>query len=304
MGTGTTINAIVNRVVDGDTIRVKINDEYDDESLRICSLDTEESRASSGKPKTPWGIKAKEKAITFFSPGDEVVLEFPGNEDVAVCMNKHRGNFGRLLVFVQKGVVDFQETMIREGYSPYFCKYGNANFIDKHELYISAEREAMQNNLGVWNQIVNNGSEIRNYASLGTWWKLRARIIDRYRQHKLNNPDLLNTRLDYDAIFNLAKTDEEAIIFTELRSLKNVSPQSAIVDIGSVRQPFCLYLPDTVSDAGQQLINLLKTRYLPGDSDHPRRSYAYLKGKLKLYKDTKPEMIVNSADQITDDLPG
>ena len=97
---GTTVEATVSRVVDGDTIRVFIADSSDDESLRILALDTEETNAGSSKPITPWGQKAKERAESFFAEGDLVTLEFPGTEDLEVCLPKYRGNFGRLLVFV------------------------------------------------------------------------------------------------------------------------------------------------------------------------------------------------------------
>ena len=50
---GTTVEATVSRVVDGDTIRVFLPRQSDDESLRILALDTEESRASGSKPVTP-----------------------------------------------------------------------------------------------------------------------------------------------------------------------------------------------------------------------------------------------------------
>jgi len=53
-----------------------------------------------------------------------------------------------------KSGVDFQEVMIREGYSPYFMKYGNAELEDFHKKYQLAEREAQTETLGVWDQIV------------------------------------------------------------------------------------------------------------------------------------------------------
>ena len=60
---GTTIEATVVRVVDGDTIRVEVNGK--EESLRILSLDTEESNASP-KPVSPWGKEAKKEAEKLF----------------------------------------------------------------------------------------------------------------------------------------------------------------------------------------------------------------------------------------------
>ena len=138
---GTSLNARVVRVVDGDTIRVEIPD--GEESLRILSLDTEESRAGGSKPKTPFGLEAKKEAERLFTAGDTVTLEFPGSESLEECLRSHRGKFDRLLIYVlTANGDDFQEHMIRLGFSPYFMKYGYAVDLDKHRRYQTAEREA------------------------------------------------------------------------------------------------------------------------------------------------------------------
>ncbi|WP_434362265.1 thermonuclease family protein [Parasalinivibrio latis] len=302
MNNGTRVDAKVSRVVDGDTLRVFLPGAEEDESLRILALDTEESRAGSGKPKTPWGVEAKKRAEAFFTKGDTVTLEFPGNEPLAVCMQKYRGNFGRLLVFVHNNGVDFQETMIREGYSPYFTKYGNAQLEHLHLRYTEAERHAQQQGGGIWDQITVNGSEIRNYAALGTWWSLRAQIIDQYRALKSAHSDLLNTRLDYQEIVQKAQIGEEVVIFTEIRDLKRIAIRHTLASIGSIQQPFSLFIPDSDGDIGQNIIELLVNRYIPGEETHPRRGYAYIKGELSLFRD-KPQMKITSPFQITDNYP-
>lgn len=55
---GTTVEATVTRVVDGDTLVVDLDGA--EEKLRLAALDTEESNRGSDKPVTPWGKKAKE----------------------------------------------------------------------------------------------------------------------------------------------------------------------------------------------------------------------------------------------------
>lgn len=304
MAEGTTFEATVVRVVDGDTIRVTFKNDgvQREESLRILALDTEESQASGGKPVTPWGKKAAERAKGFFKPDDVVVLEFPGSEPLPACFSKYRGNFGRLLVFVHKEGVDFQEVMIKEGFSPYFVKYGNANFTSKHDAYRAAERGAQRAHIGVWDQVAVNGSEIRNYAALGTWWQLRASIIDVYRAERKTNTDLLNTRLDFDELSNRAAAGATATIFSEVRSIRRVGQSSGLIGIGSQHQPFTVFIPDITSDAGQRMVRLFENRYFPGDDAHPRRSYVYLTGELSVFDD-KPQMVVTEVDQIADDPP-
>ena len=147
------------------------------------------------------------------------------------------------------------------------------------------------------------GSEMRNYAALGTWWKLRASVIDEYRRIKPQHEDLLNSRLDFDTIVEIAQVGERATVFTELRSIQRVGQQSAVIRIGSLRQPFSLFLPDVESVAGQEIVHLLGSRYIPGDEDHPRRSYAYVTGELSTFRDD-PQIVVTSASQITDGMPG
>lgn len=298
---GTTVQTEVVRVVDGDTLRVKLADGTE-ESLRILALDTEESNAGSNKPVTPWGKKAKEQANELFAAGDTVGLEFPGNEPPEQCWEKYRGNYGRPLVFVYlEDGTDFQELMIREGYSPYFVKYGYANFAENHARYTQAEREAQIANIGVWNQIMVNGQEMRNYATLRVWWHLRARLIDDYRLFKQENPTaaVFNTRLDYDHLVGLAQSEEEATIFSEVRDFKRTNGDHVIVGIGSIQQPFQVFIPNVDGAAGQEIMQLLLSRYIPTDLEHPRRSYAYIKGPLKIFGN-RPEIVVTHAGQITD----
>jgi len=299
---GTNIKVGFSRIVDGDTIRIFLPDQEKDESIRILALDTEESFAGGSKPVSPWGHAAKARAAEFFDGATEVTIEFPGNESVAECVSKYRGNFGRLLCFVYRDGVDFQETMIAEGFSPYFMKYGNAQFSDHHQRYSEAERIAQLNHVGVWDQQTVNGSQIRNYAALGTWWKLRARIIDEYRILKSKVPALLNTRLDYDTIVSKANAGEEVTIFTELSGIRKVGPRSGLISYGGQDRPFNLYLPDIESDVGQQVIKLMQNRYISDGETSPRRSYAYVSGVLSLFRE-RPQMAITTVMQISDDMP-
>jgi micrococcal nuclease len=296
---GTHVEVPFSRVVDGDTIRVVLPGETKDESLRILCLDTEESHNGGGKPVTPWGIAAKARAEAFFRDADTVVIEFPGNEPLEVCKQKYRGNYGRLLVYVYRDSVDFQEIMIQEGYSPYFVKYGRAQFAGHHQRYARAEWTAQRRRRGVWDQMTVNGGERRNYAALGCWWQLRGRIIDGYRRVHAMDASILNPRLDYDRISTMARDEAAATIFTEMRSIIRVGGHSGLISMGSVDRPFSLFLPDMDSEAGQEVVNLLETRYISGNEDHPRRSYAYVTGKLSTYRD-RPQVVVQSADQIGD----
>jgi len=300
--TGTHITVPFTRVVDGDTLRVKLPGEEKDSSLRLLCLDCEESYSGGRKPKTPWGKAAKAHAEEFFAEAREVTIEFPGKEPLEECMSKYRGNYGRLLVYVWYNNINFQEHMIREGYSPYFNKYGNAANSRYHHRLQHAERQAQADNLGVWDQFAVNGAIRRNYAVLGTWWQLRAHCIDDFREAQIDNPALLNTRLDYARIVSAAEKKESRTIFTELHSIKRTGRRGAILNIGSNHQPFTLYLSDVDSVTGQNTVHLLLSRYITENDDNPRRSYAYVTGQLHVYNGL-PQMILESPWQITDIPP-
>ncbi|WP_299044176.1 thermonuclease family protein [uncultured Tateyamaria sp.] len=303
---GTSFTAKVDRVVDGDTVRVFLNDGDDkSESLRILSLDTEEVNAGT-KPVTPLGHAASDRAKELITPGDTVTVILPGNEDRDDAIAKYRGNFGRLLCYLQlEDGTDFQELMIREGLSPYFQKYGYAQFSTLHTRYAAAERAAQAHKLGIWDQIANNGSVLRDYAALGTWWDLRARIIEGYREIKRRAPEvnLFNTRLDYDRLVEIAKARGETTVFMELRDFSPVSGDHVVFRTGSLAQPYQLFIPNGNSDQAQDIMNLILTRYRPDGEGTPRRSYAYVTGPTKMFPDNdtgRPEIVVTDPDQITD----
>ncbi len=302
---GTSILAKVDRVVDGDTIRVFLNDgDEKSESIRILALDTEEVCAT-GKPVTPMGRRASEYAKTLIASGDEVKLVLPGNESREIALQKYRGNYGRLLCYVElSDGRDFQEIMIEAGYSPYFQKYGFAHFADRHARYVTAERKAQSLNLGIWDQLQNNGAVMRNYAALCTWWELRGRIIEGYREIKRSMPEanLYNTRLDYEKLLAIAKAGQETTVFMELRSFTRVGGEHVIFNTGSLKQPYQLFIPNALSGAGQEIMHLLLNRYVATSEDEPRRSYAYVTGSTKMYPDEtgRPEIIVTRPEQIGD----
>ena len=300
---GTTFSATVDRVVDGDTVRILQDGES--ESIRILALDTEETFAGS-KPVTPLGRKASERAKELIAPGDEVTVTLPGNEPEEVAKRKYRGNFGRLLTYLTLADGrDFQEIMIREGLSPYFQKYGYAHFADRHSAYIAAERAAQAEGLGIWDQLANNGAVMRNYASLCTWWDLRARLIEGYREIKRRVPEanLFNTRLDYARLVEIAKAGEETTVFMELRDFTPTAGDHMLFFTGSREQPYQLFIRDGNTEAGAEIMRFLLTRYVAEGEVAPRRSYAYVTGKTKMFPDAesgRPEIEVTQIAQVTD----
>ena len=132
-----------------------------------------------------------------------------------------------------------------------------------------------------------------------------ARAVNcRYREARIGDPLLFDSRLDYQRLSILAADEPEATVLTELREYHRVGGRHVVVTIGSLQQPFQLFVPDADSDAGQAILRLLDNRYIADEPDHPRHSYAYayVRGTLKLF-DGKPEIVVRATGQISDDPP-
>lgn len=311
---GQEINAIVERVVDGDTVRLFIDERS--VSMRIQCLDTEESRAGSDKPVTPWGVETSGYAKRLLTPGEGVRIRLQSaaplfDVDGGVAVD-HLDNHNRLLgfLFLTKEVEDggaptndFQEIMIRQGYSPYFVKYGRVPFPELNRRYGAAERIAQAGGRGLWNQMAVNGTVARDYPSLAIWWELRAQLIDVYRQVRdVGGAErILNTRLDYAELTTRAARGDTATVFMELSTFQ-VAGRHALVETGSRSQPFKLFIQNADSPEREPLRRLLANRYLATDEARPNRNYAYVTGVLQLWRE-KPELVLDDLGQLTDVPP-
>ncbi len=131
------------RVVDGDTIKVRLDGKV--ETVRIIGLDTPETKHPK-KPVEYFGKEATAKAKELLS-GKTVTLRM----DQTNAAKKHRDRYGRLLahVVLPDGRM-FAEVMIREGYAHAYTKYPFDS--ELMERYRKAERKAREANRGLWKQ--------------------------------------------------------------------------------------------------------------------------------------------------------
>ena len=125
------------KVVDGDTIAVKINGIK--ETLRLIGIDTPETVHPS-KPEQCFGIEASNKAKELLS-NKSVRLEGDSTQG-------ERDKYGRLLryVFLEDGT-SFNKLMISEGYA-YEYTYGTAYKYQND--FEQAEQFAKENKTGFW----------------------------------------------------------------------------------------------------------------------------------------------------------
>ena len=174
-----------------------------------------------------------------------------------------------------------------------------------HRRYLQAERRAQAQRLGVWNQPEVNGAVLRDYPALTAWWALRAAVIDDYRGARAEGTEILNPRIDFEAIRQWAAEGREATVFTEFHGYQRLGSRKAVISIGSQAQPFSLFIPNLETDGAQELIELLKARYIAGGTEgghtvtEPRRGYGYVRGRLKLFNE-RPEIVVEGPEAVSD----
>ena len=134
-----TANAVVDRIVDGDTIIVLIDG--DDERVRLTGIDTPEAaRKDTGKPAECLADEATEFTGLLIPPGTPVRLE----RDVV-----GRDDYGRLLAYVYRAddgiFVNYE--IVRQGYAQPLTIPPNVTF---SELMVQAARDAEDDDVGLW----------------------------------------------------------------------------------------------------------------------------------------------------------
>ncbi|MBD2481806.1 MULTISPECIES: thermonuclease family protein [Planktothrix] len=290
-------NLQVTRVVDGDTIKVLLNDKR--EFLRLDCVDTEEILNHDSKPRTNAGIAAAEMAQQYFTNEHgfltQVDIEFDGNEPAEVCLEKYRDHHGRLICYVHKYGENFNLKLIKEGWSPYYIKYGHSRLY--HQEMMEAEAEAQAYNRMIWNPQTNEHSGFRNYTILMPWWSLRASIVDDFRRYGQPN-GVLSVRLDYPKILLAAMKQQWVTIFCDLQDgITKWIGNSAIIHTGTKDHNLKLWIPEATDEKYAPLVYLINKRYTGLG-----RGYIYVSGQVTMYRD-KPEITLTSLQQLSDFCP-
>lgn len=289
------------KVTDGDTIRVALADGTE-ESLRLACVDTEESlpgRNDPDKPVTEAGKLASAMAKAYFATAGggfaTVDVEFETDRPVDLADHRFRDNYGRLLCYVHKGGENFAVKLVREGWSPYFAKYGRSRLY--HAELLAAEAAAQAENLVVWNPTTNAGGASRPYERLLPWWEMRAGLVEDFRRVGAA-AGALDVRLDYDRIVAETGRRGKATVFCDLQA--GVQPWrggGALLYAGSVEHPFNLWIDD--AEAAAPLLRLTETRY----AGSGKRNYVYVTGEIAAYRN-RPQIVLTGADQLSDVPPG
>ena len=298
-------NLRLTKVVDGDTIKVLLDDT--EESLRLTCLDTEESWSGGKKPVTAAGKRAAAWAKEFFGadgdgiPRGEVTvdIEFDTADPVPTCLKIHRGNYGRLICYAHLGAANYNLAAVSAGHSPYFVKYGYSRL--HHRAFTEAEADAQARGLGIWNPETNAGGPSRDYRALMPWWHVRGAAVDEYR-HAGRPAGVQSVRLNYDGIVEAARMRSPVTVLCDLQGgVNRWVGGGALIYAGSIHHKFDLWIPDRDSQSSQELLSLIETRY--GGTG---RSYVYVSGTAEMYPDEngKPQIVVSDRTQLSDIAPG
>jgi len=124
-------NAVVTRIVDGDTLRIRY--EGEERPIRFLCIDAPE------RGQAPWGNRAKQRLGAIV----------PGNTIVQI-RDKGLDRYGRLLAEVFVNGVSVNLQLVQEGMAAVPRQYlGNC---DQPDRYLNAERQAQEARRGLWSQ--------------------------------------------------------------------------------------------------------------------------------------------------------
>lgn len=130
-------NATVERIVDGDTIVVEVNDQI--ERVRLLGIDTPESVAEE-RPDQCYGVESSNYLETLIPPGTDIAL---------ILDEEARDQFDRLLAYVVRTSDDLfvNLDLLEQGYAGVLIYSPNDHY---ETLFRDAERAAESAGIGLW----------------------------------------------------------------------------------------------------------------------------------------------------------
>lgn len=150
---GEVFDAKVVKVTDGDTLKVQFNEK--EESIRLLLIDTPET-VKQGTEVQLYGPEASEFAKKFFPIGSTVQIDIDQSE---------RDKYGRLLAYVWKDGIMYQDAILNEGLAIVTYIYKpNTSYVDHLR---NVEEQAKVANKGVWSVkgYVSNGKYVETPSS-------------------------------------------------------------------------------------------------------------------------------------------
>lgn len=265
------------RVVDGDTVDVKLRDGKV-ERTRLLAIDTEESYNSTAKPATPFGKQTSKWAKSYLTEGDDCELEFgPERRDV----------WDRLLCYLWVNGELYNLTTVKKGYSPYFTKYGFSQ--THHEEFVAAEKAAREKGLGIWDSSRSRNELRGDYQELKAWWDERGRVLEEFDKNYARRGDIFAPRRgDYRML--KSRIGHRVTVFTAIRSSDEESNFFVGKAEGALYEPLAIVGSLSRSDVTDALKESVG-------------KYRYFSGKLLEDVEGKPRLLITSTTDIATEPP-
>lgn len=295
-------NFKISKVTDADTFRF----ENLDKSTRLLGIDAEETfKTADAEQKTneiaenweafymsekgdnkfpvkadsPLGFEGWKWAEDFFKNVDYVRLEKEDDERTLDI-------FGRYLVYaiavMKDGTeVNYNVECVRQGYSPYFNKYGNSKRF--HNEFIEAQNYAKENKLGVWNP---DKKHYPDYEERLVWWNTRADQLENYDKKYSGDENYFNLASDKDYKRLSDYVGKEITVF------------GGIGQILSDKQPTLLRIPHTKDENFDIVVFPENSGLLQElDIDNKKEYYIYIKGTLEVFND-RFQIVLKDKEQL------
>lgn len=281
-------------VVDGDTIVVSMAGA--EQTVRLQCVDTEESQRVPGlastKPVTDFGIYTAGYATGWFAP-------LPAETSTAVELETEPGQrqmdaYGRLLAYAHVRGENFCLKLVREGWSPYFNKYGHSTLY--RDEFIAAQKAAQRDGLGIWATTPSSEHPPagRPYSELLPWWDARAQAIDRFRALEAAFPGrVLEVARDLDTIRERCAAGAELTVFGAVSNVRSVRKGNLWLEFEGVPENrFIVFVPAAAR-------NELDASPLNEHTGEFKQNYLYFSGRGQVYHGMA-EMVFSSRDQISE----
>lgn len=156
------VEASIERVVDGDTVKLKLKETGEIVTLRLLLVDTPES-VKKGVDPQPYSIEASNYSKEILVSGDTVYIEYDeGNKT-----DKYNRHLGYLWFYSKEdGAWEmFNENLIAKGYARVGYVYSQKRYLDD---FYKAQDFAKSNKLNIWSvdgYVTDKGYDVETYNS-------------------------------------------------------------------------------------------------------------------------------------------
>ncbi|MGL6108327.1 thermonuclease family protein [Romboutsia sp.] len=156
------VKATVERVVDGDTMKLKISDSGEVVTLRLLLVDTPES-VKKGVDPQPYSIEASDYAKEVLKAGDTVYIEYDEGDKT----DKYDRHLGYLWFYSNEDSnwEMYNEKIISKGYARVGFVYSQKRHLDRLS---KAQDKAKDSKLNIWSvpgYVTNKGYDVDAYNS-------------------------------------------------------------------------------------------------------------------------------------------